>query len=252
MRFSQFLPLSVLTFLPYTFSIDSQNVLSDEVKAESRTLIDALSADPDYTSLLTLLQQALLIPTINRLNDSTLFAPTNDAIERHSRTNKLWAEALGDTWAANNVKDNIQHRLRQELLYHLLNYSIPYFPEEDDLQVHKSLLFPRRSDEPPTREPPPNPPWLPLPGGTLGGEPQRVRLAASGGKLKVGTDAFGKGGSNIVKGSVDGGNGMLLGIGDVLEVPPDLCKCCAAKFSGCKITHTKQQLRSIDISHFRT
>ena len=46
--------------------------------------MDALNEDPDYTSLLNLLQKARLIPTLNRLNGSTLFAPTNDAIKRHS------------------------------------------------------------------------------------------------------------------------------------------------------------------------
>lgn len=52
----------------------------------SSTLVDALSADPDYSSLLRLLQRADLILTLNKLNGSTLLAPTNDAIKQHGLT----------------------------------------------------------------------------------------------------------------------------------------------------------------------
>lgn len=224
MRLLWLLHLSALSFIPYAKSSDSQHVLSGKVSIANRTLIDALNDDPDYTSLLKLLQQALLIPTINRLNGSTLFAPTNDAIDKHSKSNALWAEALDDAWNANVVRDNVQEKLRQELFYHLLNYSIPSLPNEDNPQTHKTLMFPRKPEEPPSHEPPPNPPWLPERGGTLGGEPQRVRIASSESKMKVGTDAFGKGGAAIIKGQTDGGNGMLFGISDVLEAPLDLCK----------------------------
>lgn len=63
---------------------------------------------------------------------------------------------------------------------------------------------------------------MPIPTGTLGHEPQRIRLAAHGKSADVGVDAFGKGGVNVVKELQDAGNGMLLGIGEVLEPPPDL------------------------------
>jgi solute carrier family 25 carnitine/acylcarnitine transporter 20/29 len=63
---------------------------------------------------------------------------------------------------------------------------------------------------------------MPTPGGTLGGEPQRLRVAAREDNAWVGVDAFGNGGSQIIKGQTDAGNGILLGIADVLDPPPDL------------------------------
>lgn len=192
----------------------------------SINLIDALSADPDYTSLLRLLQRARLIPTLNKLNGSTFFAPTNDAIERHRTRSALWHIALHD--GVESLKDNIQEQLRQELFYHLLNYTIPAQDglEVTEVEVHKTLHFPRTLVEPPPSEDPfPAPPWLPLPGGSLGGEPQRVRLASRGEDgAWVGVDAFGVGGVEIIKGRVNVSNGVLLGVDNVLPVPPDLGK----------------------------
>lgn len=182
---------------------------------QSTTFIDVLNADPDYTSLLKLLQHALLVPTLNRLNGSTFFAPTNDAIDKHA----FWSHALS---SLGDVRDNVQHKLRQELLYHLLNYSIPVTPDDNNIQVHKTLHYPRKPDEPPSQEPPPSPPWMPVPGGTLGGEPQRLHVFYKGEDVYVGSNAFGEGGAQVVKGKVDAGNGMLFGIDDVLTVPPDL------------------------------
>lgn len=184
---------------------------------QSTTFIDVLNADPDYTSLLKLLQLALLVPTLNRLNGSTFFAPTNDAIDKHA----LWSHALS---SLDDVRDNVQHKLRQELLYHLLNYSIPVTPDDNNLQAHKTLHYPRKPDEPPSQEPPPSPPWMPVPGGTLGGEPQRLHVSYKGEDVYVGSNAFGEGGAQVVKGKIDAGNGMLFGIDEVLTVPPDLGK----------------------------
>lgn len=63
---------------------------------------------------------------------------------------------------------------------------------------------------------------MPIPGGTLGGQPQRLRVVANEQQAYVGVDAFGHGGAQIVKGQVNAGNGVLLGIADVLDPPPDL------------------------------
>lgn len=208
------IPLSLLLLVPAVPAVPAPSDQLSFNAAFSSTIIDALNQDPDYTHLLKLLQRALLVPTINRLNGSTLFAPTNDAIERHPS----WHSAL----QLQSLPDNRQEKLRQELLYHLLNYSIPSLPGEQSPEVHKTLHFPRDPLEPPTDEPPPSPPWLPLPGGSLGGQPQRLRVAAVEGDVNVGVDAFGKGGAKIVKGQVDAGNGMVFGMGDVLDVPPDL------------------------------
>ncbi|THG94951.1 hypothetical protein EW026_g6615 [Hermanssonia centrifuga] len=186
----------------------------------SGNLVDALGNDSEYTSLLVLLQRTRLIPTLNKLNGSTLFAPTNDAIKRRASRNALWDTALGVEEL--NLLDNIQEKLRQELFYHLLNYSLSELPTEQDPQVHRTLHFPHIPVEPPTHDPPPYPPWMPIPGGTLGGEPQRLRISSREGETWVGVDAFGEGGAETTKAQVETSNGILIGIGDVLQVPPDL------------------------------
>ncbi|KAF8578738.1 FAS1 domain-containing protein [Ramaria rubella] len=213
------LPLAVLTFLPA--AAPSQVPFSPLFPlpvTQSTTLIDALSADANYTRLIALLQRSRLVPTLNRLNGSTLFAPTNDAIQRHS----LWNTASVSDELYASLGDNIQEKLRQQLFYHLLNYSLTDLPLAQGTQVHKTLHFPRIPIEPPSKEPPPNPPWLPVPGGTLGGEPQRLRVAARDGATWVGTDYAGAGGIQIVRTPVDAGNGILLGIDGVLEPPSNL------------------------------
>jgi solute carrier family 25 carnitine/acylcarnitine transporter 20/29 len=210
------IPLALLYFTPCVCS--SQLAWSSQPTPLSTTLVDVLSADPDYTSLLRLLQRARLIPTLNKLNGSTFFAPTNDAIQRHSQ----WRAIVEDDQFF--LTDNIQEKLRQELFYHLLNYTISSLPDSEDQipQVLKTLHYPRTPIEPPSQDPPPFPPWMPIPGGTLGGEPQRLRVASHDGGVWVGVDAFGEGGAQIIKERVEASNGVLLGVDDVLQVPPDL------------------------------
>ncbi len=211
MRLSPLIPLSLLALLPYSLATHHpQFAFNSSQHAFSTTLVDKLSEDPDYTTLLRLLQRARLIPTLNRLNGSTLFAPTNDAIQRHPPLSRL----------SSLIGDNVNEQLRQELFYHLLNYTI-VLPEENIL-VTKTLHFPHDSPEPPSRDPPPSPPWLPVPGGSLGGEPQRLRVATRKGRVHVGVDAFGKGGAEVVKDPVDAGNGLLVGIDGILPLPPSL------------------------------
>ncbi len=71
---------------------------------------------------------------------------------------------------------------------------------------------------------------MPIPSGTLGHEPQRLRTVVRDQKGHIGVDAFGKGGAEIVKDMVDAGNGVLFGIGDVLEPPPTLGKTNRSMF----------------------
>lgn len=213
--------LALLAVLPPTLSSPSQSSWSSPSVDFTPTLVDALSADPDYSSLLVLLQRSRLIPTLNKLNNATFFAPTNSAIKKHSLTHPLWLEALENEGDA--VPDNVNEELRQQLLYHLLNETLSALPTDGALYMYKTLLFPKPIG-PPTQDPPPSPPWLPIPGGTLGGEPQRLRLAAHKDTARIGADAFGNKGAKIVKGVQDAGNGILLGIADVLEPPPDLGK----------------------------
>ena len=206
------LPLALLAIaLPVSTSLQTTWLPT------SMTLVDALNADPDYTSLLHLLQRTRLIPTLNRINGSTFFAPTNDAIKKHASKSPLWQDVLDDTTGF--LPDNVQEQLRQQLLYHLLNETLFTLPANSSVREYKTFLYPRRSPDPP-----PYPPWMPIPGGTLGGEPQRLRVAANDQGTNVGVDAFGKNGVEITKGVKDAGNGMLFGIADVLEPPPDLGK----------------------------
>jgi solute carrier family 25 carnitine/acylcarnitine transporter 20/29 len=115
----------------------------------------------------------------------------------------------------------VNEQLRQELFYHLLNYTI-VLPKDSDILVTKTLHFPHDSPEPPSRDPPPSPPWLPVPGGSLGGEPQRLRVTSRKGRVHVGVDTFGKGGAQVVKDPVDAGNGLLVGIDRILSTPASL------------------------------
>lgn len=213
------LPISLLSLI--SLASCAQVPLDSSPSTSSRNLVDVLGNDPDFSSLLHLLQRARLIPTLNRLNGSTLFAPTNDAIKRHSLYNSLWAPDHS------GLQDNVNEKLRQQLFYHLLNYSLLNFPEQDNekVQTHQTLHFPRKPLDPPSREPPPFPPWMPIPGGSLGGEAQRLRISAREQSIWVGSDAFGNGGVQIVKGRVDASNGVLLGIEGVLEPPSDLGAC---------------------------
>ncbi|KAG5715645.1 hypothetical protein E4T56_gene485 [Termitomyces sp. T112] len=189
----------------------------------STTLVDALSNDPNYTSLLHLLQRARLIPTLNKLNGCTLFAPTNDAIRQYLRGNDLWRSAFHDDHLLLN--DNVHEQLRQQLFYHLLNHTTQELPNHST-RIYKTLHYPRVLLDPPSRDPPPSPPWLPIPGGTLGGEPQLLRVSES----SVGVDAFGKGGAKIVNTST-AGNGIIYGITKVLEPPGDLAEVVSQQSS---------------------
>ncbi|KAG0704336.1 hypothetical protein DFH29DRAFT_981461 [Suillus ampliporus] len=211
------IPLTLLALV--SLSTTAQVAWNSDTTIQSTTLVDVLNADEDYTSLLSLLQKAQLIPTLNKLNGSTLFAPTNDAIKRHAQTNDLWRSALE---YPNLLKDNRQEELRQHLFYHLLNYSVTQHPNDSTTQVLDTLHFPKPSLDPPTNEPPPSPPWIPIPEGTLGNEPQKLRLTSRDGVAWVGVDAFGKGGIEITKKRVNATNGVVYGIAQVLEVPPHL------------------------------
>ncbi|KAI0307693.1 hypothetical protein B0F90DRAFT_1621732 [Multifurca ochricompacta] len=212
MQLLPLIPLSLLALLSCSVAaLPSQSTFHPHADALSTTLVDKLSEDSDYTTLLRLLQRARLIPTLNRLNGSTFFAPTNDAIHRDASLSRL----------SSIIGDNVNEQLRQELFYHLLNYTV-VLPKDHNILVTKTLHFPHDHSGPPSQDPPPSPPWLPIPGGALGNEPQRLRVAGRNGQVYVGVDAFGKGGAKVVKGPIDAGNGLLAGIDSILAVPPSL------------------------------
>ncbi|KAG8835969.1 hypothetical protein FRC17_010938 [Serendipita sp. 399] len=182
----------------------------------STTLVDLLSADSDYTQLLRLLQRTRLIPTLNKLNGSTFFAPTNDAIQRYI----LWSSYLSTP--ESELTDNINERIRQTLFYHILNYTLPSFPPSDGVEIYRTLHFPRIPIQPPSEDPPPAPPWVPIPGGSLNNESQRLRAVVRDGTAYVNVDAFGKQGIPTAKDAVTGTNCMLVGIQEVIEPPGSL------------------------------
>ncbi|KAG6832275.1 hypothetical protein H0H92_003508 [Tricholoma furcatifolium] len=212
------LPSTLLPFLLISPVFSAQQHLTASL---STTIVDVLNADPNYTSLIRLCQRARLIPTLNKLNGSTLFAPTNDAIKHHTSQNKLWHSVLHDDTFV--LTDNVQEQLRQQLLYHLVNYTIWELPVDHKPQVYKTLHFPKVVLESPPRNPPTAPPWLPVPGGSLGGEPQRLRVFGNDKNTWVGVDAFSKGGAKVVSNNT-AGNGNVYGISEVLQPPPDLAQ----------------------------
>ncbi|GAA6042019.1 hypothetical protein JCM8097_009150 [Rhodosporidiobolus ruineniae] len=124
---------------------------------QSITLADLLSASADHQLLLAAFQRARLIPTLNRLNGSTLFAPTDDAIRNERKRERalhktghapaaqlaVWSSVVdwveqgkperleseeedgeGEKGDDEPRHDNLQLALRDTLLYHVLNYTL--------------------------------------------------------------------------------------------------------------------------------
>ncbi|KAG1715999.1 hypothetical protein ID866_1164 [Astraeus odoratus] len=218
MRLWRYLPLPLL--LVVSSALSSEVPWNPPSTVQSTTLVDVLNADKDYSLLLSLLQRTRLIPTLNKLNGSTFFAPTNDAVKRRSGKDSVLQRALEDDNF--QLPDNVQEQLRQQLFYHLINETITL--PEDSTQVLKTLHYPKQTIDPPTHEPPTSPPWLPVPEGTLGAEPQRLRITSRDGSYWVATDSFGQGGVQVTKGRANATNGDVYGISDMLEVPPSLAR----------------------------
>jgi len=193
----------------------------------SVTLIDVLASDPDFSQLVRLLQRALLVPTFNKLNGSTFFAPTNDAIKRHNnrKPSSVFKAALSLPDGA-LLDDNTHQELKQHLFYHLLNYTLEDLPGESTPHVEQTLYFPRKPLEHPSPEPPPGPPWMPIPGGSLGGEPQRLRIARREDQEWAGVDSAGAGGAEVATEGVRASNGIIYAAQDVLLQPPNIRAFC--------------------------
>lgn len=241
-------------------------------------LVDLLSASPDHKLLLAAFQHARLIPTLNRLNGSTLFAPTDDAIRRE-RGDSIWAAvaSLADNAPRGPEHDNLQLALRDTLLYHVLNYTIvppppsnssnstrpePHKPLPLDIPtLHETLYYPSLA---PYNKSFPAPPTLPgtepnepdpdapddQPEGLLHGEGQRLRIIrkspdAEKSKKKesgiwVGVDWRGDGGSRVAEPQF-AVNGILLSMDAVLHKPADLGECGWLRASGTHIDRTTLQ-----------
>ncbi|KAK4055601.1 hypothetical protein OIV83_000147 [Microbotryomycetes sp. JL201] len=122
--------LLICSLAPSTGARDSDDNVA---RAESVKLVDLLSASTNHTLLLSAFQRARLIPTLNRLNGSTLWAPTNDAIEREARNERASATLEPHVWSfiaetgadlSKDPPDNLQLALRDTLLYHVINYTL--------------------------------------------------------------------------------------------------------------------------------
>lgn len=212
------------------------------VVPQSTTLVDLLSASPDHSHLLHLLQRARLIPTLNLLNGSTFFAPVNSAFEDEVRAEEQVEDKVF-TWALTakgspDLPDNVQTALRQRILYHILNYTLPYEPEAAPTErpdMLETLLFPLPGRDPDAPGEPGKDP-KPRVKGMLGGRGQQLRIIRRADSKSrriegdpatfVGVDSQGRGGSAVISGqngtAVRARNGVLISLQKVLRAPPSL------------------------------
>lgn len=262
----------------------------------SFNLIDLLSQSPDHTILVRLLQRTRLVPTLNRLQEFddgsglTVLAPTNDAflrkkqeqiaqrqlaldispnsptfweylVDDNSDQHQRQLTSDGSTCIWNDgvcmTASNVNAVARQHLLYHVLNYTLPFalsddtgphsarepLPELGRPQMHTTLHFPsRRMLVEPT-----HPGRVPVPdeedhGGLLGHHGQRMRIALvedkENGKAQLstflgafkskrkalyfGADEKGRGGAKSLAEDWRSKNGVIHFIDSVIDLPPSL------------------------------
>lgn len=196
--------------------------------ALDETIVSALSQSTTHTTLLHLLQRAKCIPMLAHMSNATLFAPTDQAWIDWADANRPQSEEqpraygwLGtgglDEWLTEDVTsetdelDNQNWALRQHLLYHLLNYTLPIdavrASNSSNITIETTLLYPIARQPPLPPVPEPGPPWLPRGGeGLLGGHGQRLRIAKAGSdegseRGKVAIDWRGEGGVTVWDGS---------------------------------------------------
>ncbi|ORX38916.1 hypothetical protein BD324DRAFT_617870 [Kockovaella imperatae] len=228
-----------------------KSVTVDDVPSDSfaDTIVSALSQSDQHTTLIRLLQRSKCIPLLAHIGNATVFAPTDKAwkaweddhrpsSEDPTGLYRGWLSARGLeewTWSEDQVLaariesggeraeeekklDNQNWWLRQHLLYHMLNYTLPpsaFFHDSPGdkgaismtdaaVSLETTLLFPLTEEPPLPPTPPPGPPWLPRGGeGLLGGHGQRLRVAKgdSEHRAKVGVDWTGSGGIEFWDGS---------------------------------------------------
>ncbi|WVO18265.1 hypothetical protein L204_105976 [Cryptococcus depauperatus] len=260
---------------------------SHEISMQAETIVSALSASHQHTTFLHLLQRSKCIPMLAHIGNATVFAPTDEAWKNWADRNKpvssmqedekgglingwlgpggieewlmseedlfkLRITLSGDEEQERRTMDNQNWALRQHLLYHLLNYTLPpssfLSSGSGNITIHTTLLFPlaKQPQLPPTPEH--GPPWLPRGGeGLLGGHGQRLRIArqnsmeggvrgkvgvGSGGQCGVGIwDGRGwlepkKNGTSAEENQIIGArwtsNGVVVGLDGVIDMPPSI------------------------------
>ncbi|OXG33425.1 vacuolar membrane protein [Cryptococcus neoformans Bt120] len=255
---------------------------NSDVSTYASTIVSTLSSSPYHTTFLRLLQRAKCIPMLAHMENATVFAPTDQAwkewAERntpglsisdadHGESVNGWlgpggldewfrdeeevilsrVAVSGDEGMERRIMDNQNWALRQHLLYHMFNYTLPlssFLPSDvSNVTLQTTLLYPLKEQPPLPPVPEPGTPWLPQGGeGLLGGHGQRLRIARVGSKEggekgKVGVEWDGEGGVEIWDGKgwakgndsaneVPGArwvrNGVVVGIDGVLDMPPSI------------------------------
>lgn len=200
----------------------------EPLESFSETIVSTLSSSTQHTTFLKLLQRSKCIPLLAHINSSTVFAPTDHAWAEWADTHRPehegmlsfgWLGEAGlDPWISTHEVDsegqdydNQNWALRQHLLYHMLNYTLPaeafVSGNGTNITTETTLLFPMAEEPEHSPTPPPGPPWLPRGGeGLLSGHGQRLRLAKAGSEAgqergMIGVDWTGKNGVSIWDGS---------------------------------------------------
>lgn len=246
-------------WLASTLVLAEQTVLRMDdgapLTTSTTSLVDLLATSPNHTLLLRAVQRARLVPTLNRLNGSTFFAPHDDAIRRAAAAEQhdaglvsgqelgshgIWSFAITDELDIEKERDNLQLDLRDTILYHVLNYTTFKPPSLADdfprLRMHESLYVPRLHQDVPSPSPPSLPgaprddpdPVDPMNAtlGLLHGEGQKLRvLEHSLNVTLVGVDAKGEGGIRVIASEVQyAENGAFVIVDGTLSKPVDLGK----------------------------
>ncbi|KAI8869079.1 hypothetical protein GQ42DRAFT_156520 [Ramicandelaber brevisporus] len=73
-------------------------------QAATQTVVDVLSQDPEFAAFIIHLQHARLIPSLNRLRNVTVFAPTNAAIREWQAERN--AQSIGAEWIPRDLLMN--------------------------------------------------------------------------------------------------------------------------------------------------
>lgn len=195
-------------------------------------LVDLISTYPELSTFTRHLQRTRLIPTLNRIQTYDkehtgiiIFAPTNAAFDDAKiGYGSIWMEEMRTN------ADNIQAQLRQQLLYHILNYTVSdtvsnaTYLETLHLPSRKRLVEPTRPGNIPQKPFTPPHPGAEDNGGLLGGSGQmlRVERSANGSIFYVGSDVYGTHGANVIHVDRRSPHGDLYIIDRVLSLPPSL------------------------------
>ncbi|KAJ9099752.1 hypothetical protein QFC21_003750 [Naganishia friedmannii] len=261
------IPISQASQTPLLLADDStkdlepvrQQHVEPAIHTEAITTIDILSSSPNHSTFLHLLQRTKLIPTLNLVQGSSIFAPTDEAWSAWGEAQDASIQLVLSRDTSLDVADNVLFGLRQHILYHVLNYTLHGESAADQaatvphITTETTLLYPGRSIMAPSPDrPPTGPPWMPQGGdGDLGGDGQQLRICyADGQPIAVGCNADGEGGTvlwdgwpskkknltieEVVQGNDKNrsakpdevvrhaSNGVVIGIQQVLQPPPTI------------------------------